>query len=113
VVVRAIAPAERPITAGRSSGVNTMAAHMGQMNASANTKTIGVGRTTFAANCVSCHGDKAQGGFGPDLRNTDLTDENITSTITNGISGKMPAYTSKLSGDKIQALVAYVRSLKK
>jgi mono/diheme cytochrome c family protein len=72
----------------------------------------------YATNCAKCHG--ANGG-GKTLRGRDLTsakwqesvsDERIFNSIANGRE-RMPAFGKKFSDAQIEALVAYVRRLKK
>ena len=79
--------------------------------------------TTFDAKCAKCHGkdgrakgliSKAKG-----IRNLtdakwqeDVSDERLFNSISNG-RGKMPSFKKKLSEADINALVAYVRRLKK
>lgn len=80
-------------------------------------------KTTFDAKCAKCHGkdgrakgllSKAKG-----IRNLtdakwqdDVSDERLFNSISNG-RGKMPAFKKKLSEADINALVAYVRRLKR
>ncbi len=80
-------------------------------------------KTTFDAKCAKCHGkdgrakgliSKAKG-----VRNLtdakwqeDVSDERLFNSISNG-RGKMPSFKKQLSEADINALVAYVRSLKK
>src|SRR6266404_587485 len=80
-------------------------------------------RTTFDAKCAKCHGkdgrakgllSKAKG-----IRNLtdakwqeDVTDERLFNSISNG-RGKMPSFKKQLSEADINALVAYVRGLKR
>lgn len=79
----------------------------------AKTAPVGLGKAAFASNCASCHGEKAEGGFGPDLRGLHLPDAALTAIIAKGVSGKMPAFGARLSDEKIKSLVAYVQSIKK
>ena len=70
------------------------------------------GRSLFADNCSSCHGDSAEGAFGPSLRSLDTSDSVAIMTIKNGAKGKMPPFGNKLSESNIQAIIAYLHSLK-
>jgi mono/diheme cytochrome c family protein len=91
------------------------------------------GAQIFKANCARCHGASAKGD-GPDLvklqaavtpddwtdgeTNRGLSDEFIVSMISkggkaNGKSPIMPAFGDKLSGEQIQDLVAFIRSVAK
>lgn len=79
--------------------------------------------TLYVRNCASCHGKdgraKTLKGRLNHARNlTDaewqnrVSEERIFNSIMNG-KGKMPAFGKKLSDQEIDALVAYVRGLKK
>jgi len=76
----------------------------------------------YGKNCASCHGKdgraktfKAKLNHARNLADAEwqgrVSDERIFNSITNG-KGKMPAYGKKFSEQEINALVAYVRSLK-
>lgn len=78
---------------------------------------------SYARNCASCHGKdgraktlKAKRNRARDLADPEwqnrVSDERIFNSIMNG-KGKMPGYSKKLSEPVIDALVAYVRALKK
>ncbi|HKP46026.1 MAG TPA: cytochrome c [Pyrinomonadaceae bacterium] len=77
----------------------------------------------YSKQCATCHGKdgraKTLKGRVKHARNlTDagwqeqVTDERIFNSIMNG-KGKMPSYSKKLSEAEIDALVSYVRALKK
>jgi len=70
------------------------------------------GYTLFLMNCAHCHGNDARGDEGPDLHGVTKSDARITSIIKNGIKGEMPKFGSKLTDKDVQALIAFVRSLK-
>jgi len=82
---------------------------------------------TWKAKCASCHGvdGKGQTEQGQKMKVADLssaawqksqTDAQIKTVIENGTKnaagGEMDPYKEKLDGEQIDALVAYVRSLK-
>ena len=69
------------------------------------------GRGLYALACASCHGDNAQGGFGPGLRGLGQSDAQVGAVIKNGVQGRMPAFGGKYNGAQQQALVAYIQSL--
>ena len=94
-------------TMGNSAQVN-----VGQKNAHSVSLTV-MGRKLFVNNCSACHGSKGQGGEGPNLHGLALSNAKITSTVTAGINGEMPAFKSKLKAPDIKALIAYIRTLKK
>jgi mono/diheme cytochrome c family protein len=70
------------------------------------------GYTLFMLNCAHCHGTDARGDEGPDLHGVLKSDARIASLIKNGKKGEMPKFSPKLSDAQVQALVAFVRSLK-
>lgn len=76
------------------------------------------GRKLFMAmNCAGCHGDHAGGGMGPSLRDEDWiygnADAQIFATIAEGRAHGMPSWGTRLSGDQIWKLVAYIKSMRK
>jgi mono/diheme cytochrome c family protein len=70
------------------------------------------GYTLFLMNCAHCHGSDARGDEGPDLHGVTKSDARISSLIKNGIKGEMPKFGEKLADTDVQALIAFVRSLK-
>ena len=70
------------------------------------------GYTLFMMNCAHCHGNDARGDEGPDLHGVTKSDARIASMIKNGVKGEMPKFGAKLSETDIQALIAFVRTLK-
>jgi len=73
------------------------------------------GAVLFRQECVSCHGVSARGGMrGPDLTTGTWShggsDAELTATITGGVPGTaMPP--NKLTGDEVNVIIAYLRSL--
>ncbi|MGA2683515.1 MAG: cytochrome c [Verrucomicrobiota bacterium] len=70
------------------------------------------GRVLFLRNCAHCHGADAHGDEGPDLHDLDWTAQQIATRIRKGKAGQMTAFAGKLQPAEIDALVAYVQSLK-
>src|SRR5215471_13372267 len=70
------------------------------------------GYELFQLNCAHCHGSDARGDEGPDLHGVTKSDARISSLIKNGIKGEMPKFGEKLTDTDVQALIAFVRSLK-
>ena len=70
------------------------------------------GYTLFMMNCAHCHGNDARGDEGPDLHSVTKSDARIASIIQNGVKGEMPKFGTKLSDTDVQALIAFVRTLK-
>jgi cytochrome c5 len=74
------------------------------------------GKTIFEDNCVACHGEDLSGGVGKPLNAgseaAGKTDEELTTIITNGVSGTaMPPWGEKLSSDQISAVLSYIRAV--
>ena len=70
------------------------------------------GYTLFMMNCAHCHGNNARGDEGPDLHGVTKSDARIASLIKSGVKGEMPKFGTKLSETDVQALIAFVRTLK-
>lgn len=70
------------------------------------------GRSLFLKNCAHCHADDATGDEGPDLHGLERSDEWIAKRIRGGKKGKMTAFGQKFSQADIDALIAYLRTLK-
>jgi len=73
---------------------------------------VAQGQHLFLMNCAHCHGDDARGDEGPDLHGLRKTDARLSALINNGIKGEMPRFNQKLSPSDIQALIAFLNSLK-
>ena len=70
------------------------------------------GHSLFDHNCAHCHGEDARGDEGPSLYDLKKTDARITRIVKEGIKGEMPRFGTKLNDADIQALIAYLRTLK-
>ena len=70
------------------------------------------GHNLFDHNCAHCHGDDARGDEGPNLYNLRKSDARITAIVKGGIKGEMPSFAKKFNDGDIQALIAYLRTLK-
>jgi len=79
--------------------------------------SLAMGKAVFKTNCVTCHGQNAEGIAGPNL-----TDEywlhgghynEIFKTIFNGVEQKgMPVWKKSLKPDDIRAVASYVYTLR-
>jgi cytochrome c oxidase cbb3-type subunit 3 len=74
------------------------------------------GHALFAARCLSCHGDRGQGGIGPNLTDDSWihggTLAEVARTIRQGVADKgMPPWGPVLSSDEVVSLVAFVSSI--
>ena len=81
-------------------------------------------KATFDAQCAKCHGKdgRAKSLHAKHVHARDMTDaawqnevsdERLFNSITKGKGKNMPAFGKKLSEDQIDALVRYVRQLKR
>ena len=70
------------------------------------------GYKLFDHNCAPCHGDDARGDEGPNLHGLTKSDARITTIIKGGVKGEMPSFARKFSDADVQALIAYLRTLK-
>jgi len=70
------------------------------------------GHSLFEHNCAHCHGEDARGDEGPSLYDLKKSDARVTKIIKAGIKGEMPKFGTKFNDADIQALIAYVRTLK-
>jgi mono/diheme cytochrome c family protein len=109
-VVRGVSaqPATPPVTP--VSGPNTPLPNSNNPSTQAALVTLGQG--FYAQSCSSCHGAHGGGNIGPSLQNTDQTAAQITQKVKFGIPGAMPPFGAKYNDQQIQAITAYVRSLK-
>jgi mono/diheme cytochrome c family protein len=73
---------------------------------------VAQGQHLFLMNCAHCHGDDARGDEGPDLHGLHKTDARLSALIINGVKGEMPRFNQKLSEPDVQALIAFLNSLK-
>jgi len=80
------------------------------------------GAAVYKAKCASCHGADGSGqtAMGKAMKLRDLgsaevqkqTDKELVAWTADG-KAKMPAYKAKLSADEINAVVSFIRTLKK
>lgn len=63
---------------------------------------------TYKAKCAACHGAKSEKAFDPSK-----TDAVLVDAVLKGVKPKMPAYDGKVTADHANALVAYMRALRK
>lgn len=75
------------------------------------------GKAIFAQNCVACHGDRGQGGIGPNLTDSAWIHGDkamdIRKTISHGVLEKgMTAWQSVLGDNKINEVVAFILSIR-
>jgi cytochrome c oxidase cbb3-type subunit 3 len=79
-------------------------------------KAMGIGQRLFANNCAVCHGSDGGGNRGfPNLTDNDWlyggTPADITTSITNGRSGMMPAWGPILGAKGVEEVAKYVANI--
>ena len=78
----------------------------------ATTSTVDVPQL-FATTCGWCHSDGGRApGKGPQLMNTQRSDDFIRTRIKTGKEGAMPSFRKSFSDADIDAIIKYIRSLK-
>ena len=70
------------------------------------------GHQFFVLSCAECHAADAHGDEGPDLHNLAISNGRIKNTILKGIKDEMPSFAQKYQESQINALTAYLRTLK-
>src|SRR5579883_2856947 len=67
----------------------------------------------FATTCGWCHSDGGRAaGKGPQLMDTQRSDDFIRNRIKNGKEGAMPAFGSVFNDAQIDQIIKYIRDLK-
>ena len=80
---------------------------------SSNAAKSGPGYDVYVSNCARCHGQKGQGGIGPQLAGRVTTDfpaaKDEEAFVRTGRDG-MPSFGGQLSPGEIEDVVAYTRT---
>jgi cytochrome c oxidase cbb3-type subunit III len=82
-----------------------------------NPSVVEQGKQVFTSTCVACHRSDGGGTVGPNLTDDYWlhggTPDRIYKTVSDGVPDKgMPAWKPQLGGDRVQAVTAYVLTLK-
>jgi cytochrome c oxidase cbb3-type subunit 3 len=82
-----------------------------------NPAVVEQGKQVFTSTCVACHRSDGGGNVGPNLTDEFWlhggAPEQIYKTVSEGVPLKgMPAWKPQLGGDRVQAVTAYVITLK-
>ena len=92
--------------------VLTACAHAMADENSGSTKPFDV-KSTFRNICGFCHEDYGRhAGKGPQLMNSEQSDDFLFNRIKNGKPGRMAAFRGVFSDDQIHQIVAFIRNLK-
>lgn len=109
-----IAEAEASVAAYR----NKMALNVDETNAVFATESdkIAKGGEIFVKNCVVCHGDKGQGGIGPNFADNYWIyggkPGDLFKTVKNGTTKGMKSWKDELSPVDIQNVISYIHTFK-
>jgi mono/diheme cytochrome c family protein len=66
----------------------------------------------YTDHCARCHAADGSGGLGPDVRDTDLSLNEIISRIYGGHADGMPAFEGELTGLEVQEVARFVTTLR-
>jgi mono/diheme cytochrome c family protein len=66
----------------------------------------------YADHCANCHAVDGSGDLGPDLRDTELSLNEVISRIYGGHAGGMPAFEGELTGLEVQEVARFVTNLR-
>lgn len=70
-------------------------------------------KSTFRNICGFCHEDYGRkAGKGPQLMNSERTDQELVSRIKKGLPGRMAAFGSAFNDDQVGQMVKFIRNLK-
>lgn len=109
-----MAEAEASVAAYR----NKMALNVDETNAVFVTESdkIAKGGEIFASKCVVCHGDKGQGGIGPNFADNYWIyggkPGDLFKTVKNGTNKGMKSWKDELSPVEIQNVISYIHTFK-
>ena len=72
------------------------------------------GREVFVSNCARCHGQNAEGGFGPQLAGGAVVQKypNAADQIAYVQGHSLPPFRDRLTPEQIRDVVEYTRSAK-
>lgn len=77
---------------------------------------VAAGKQLYGTLCVSCHGENAKGGVGPDLTASKYkygkARLDITKSVSDGRPAGMPSFSSQINAEQIESLVEYLLTLK-
>ncbi len=70
-------------------------------------------KSTFRNICGFCHEDYGRkAGKGPQLMNSERSDEYLFNRIKKGLPGRMAAFGSAFNDEQIRKMVTFIRNLK-
>lgn len=77
---------------------------------------VAAGKKLYGTLCMSCHGESAKGGVGPDLTASKFkygkSRLDIAKSITEGRPDGMPSFSSQVDREQVEGLVEYILTLK-
>jgi mono/diheme cytochrome c family protein len=105
VALTSCSSSSRADRAGRSSSEPT--------RSTTSSSEPNAGSQVFSAHCAACHGTRGEGELGPRLAGTAerLPSADAAEIVRNG-RGRMPPFAAALTTAEVDAVVAYIRSLR-
>jgi mono/diheme cytochrome c family protein len=98
--------------AGGASGQEGDSSAAAAPSTSAGGKSFDV-KNTFRNVCSFCHADYGRkASKGPQLMNSERSDEFLFDRIKHGLAGRMPGFGETFTDDQIQQIVKFIRALK-
>ena len=73
--------------------------------------SVGDGAQLFADNCAGCHGADAEGGLGPNLKTTALSQAELLAIVSSG-QGTMPGFAGQVAPEDIEVVVSFLEGLR-
>jgi cytochrome c oxidase cbb3-type subunit 2 len=71
---------------------------------------VAEGKVIYEQSCAQCHGSELEGGIGPELKGTSLSEADLFTVIFSGnTAGGMPAFGDSLGKEKVWKLVTFIR----
>jgi mono/diheme cytochrome c family protein len=68
------------------------------------------GPTIYRQDCAACHGDRGEGGIGPNLQGTELSVNEIIARVYGGHAEGMPAFEGALDSAQVLEVAQFIRS---
>ena len=71
------------------------------------------GSVIYRQDCSACHGDRGEGGLGPELRNTALRVNEIIARVYGGHAAGMPAFAGALDGRQVRDVADFIKTFER
>ncbi len=68
------------------------------------------GSVIYRQDCSACHGERGEGGIGPELSDTDLSVNEIVAQVYGGHAEGMPAFAGALDGRQVRDVAHFIKT---